>query len=59
MSTRTTAYALFGLGVLVGVSNVVVSALGGDAGWGPALSGVLLVAGIGLLALEQVRHRRG
>ena len=59
MSTRTAALILFGLGVAVGVTNITVTALGGQTGWGPLLSGVLLLLGVGLLALDRVRHHDG
>lgn len=56
MSSRITAYVLFVLGAVVGVANVVVMALGGYTGWGPLLSGALLLAGVGLLSVEQMRR---
>ncbi|MEM6286735.1 MAG: hypothetical protein AAF845_06225 [Bacteroidota bacterium] len=57
MSTRTAAYVLFSLGAILGVTNIGLVALGGTMGAGPLLSGVLLAAGVGLLAVEWVRDR--
>ena len=53
-----------GLGVLAGgvglaLTNVLAWALGRGVGaWRPALSGLLMVAGLALLAVEVVRARR-
>ena len=59
MTIRTAAFFLFGLGVAVGLTNVAVTTLDGQTGWGPLLSGGLLLAGVGLLAWERVRDGEG
>ena len=57
MSTRTAAYILFGLGAVLGFTNIALVALGGTMGAGPLISGGLLAAGVGLLAVEWLRDR--
>lgn len=57
MTTRTAAYVLFGLGALLGVTNIALVASGGTMGAGPLISGVLLASGVGLLAVEWIRDR--
>ena len=57
MSIRTAAFVLFGLGAVLGLTNIALVALGGTMGAGPLLSGVLLLGGVGLLAVDWVRSR--
>ena len=57
MSMRTTAYVLFALGAVLGLTNIGLVAAGGKMGAGPLISGVLLLSSVGLLAVDWYRDR--